>query len=47
MDRFSPVPKVRRIRANAAVTNAPAITEAHDTPEAYASFVTPSSGNCD
>jgi len=43
-ERPIPVPRAKRIRDSAAVTNAPAITAAQDTPEVYASFFTWGSG---
>ena len=38
-DRPSPVPKASRMTDNAAVTNAPPITAAQDTPDEFASFL--------
>jgi hypothetical protein len=39
-----PAPKASIVSDNAAVTNAPAITAAHDTPDAFASQLRETSG---
>jgi hypothetical protein len=39
-EKPSPVPSASRISDNAAVTNAPPITAAHDTPDECDSFLT-------
>src|ERR1700693_3592359 len=46
-DKPIPVPKASRMSHNAAVTNAPAITAAQDTPDAWASFLAKLSANPD
>jgi hypothetical protein len=38
-DKPSPAPNASKMRASAAVTNAPPMTAAHETPEEYPSFL--------